>query len=351
MPSPKPDPVIVLIPVHDDWLALGQLLPLLGQAMSRSNRDCQVLVVDDGSILAMPPELGARPLAGIRRIDVLRLRRNLGHQRAIAVGLCFAQEEMPAHTLVVMDGDGEDDPFDVPRLLDRLESASAPVCVFAERRRRAEGPLFRGFYWLYRLAHRVLTGLPVRIGNFSALPRILARRLTTASDLWNHYAATVVKSRLPIATIPTRRGKRLAGESRMNFVGLVAHGLSAISVFSDRVGVRLLLGTTIASLALLVLVVAAVMVRVATPLAIPGWATSTVGLLCVLLVQAIILSFVFVFMVLSGREASSFLPARDYRFFVEGLTPLWPKSDTSTPDPNSSFSHPLRAGSRTSGDG
>ena len=188
--------------------------------------------------------------------------------------------------------------------------------VFAERRKRSESLTFRACYHLYRLAHRVLTGRSVRVGNFSALPRERLASLVAVSDLWNHYAAAAFASRQPIETIPTHRAPRLAGRSRMNFVGLVAHGLSAMSVFGDVIGVRLLLATT----GLIVLVglalVATTLVRLLTALAIPGWATTMFGVLLILLFQATLFLFVFSFMILAGRNSAGFLPRRDYVHFV-----------------------------------
>ena len=75
----------------------------------------------------------------IARVDVLRLRRNVGHQRAIAIGLAFIHAHRPCRAVVVMDADGEDRPSDVPRLLARLDAAGDPAIVFAERTRRSSG--------------------------------------------------------------------------------------------------------------------------------------------------------------------------------------------------------------------
>ena len=68
----------------------------------------------------------------------------LGHQRAIATGLCYAHDHLPAHVVVVMDGDGEDAPQDVPRLLDQVRATDGRKIVFAERTKRSESVVFRG---------------------------------------------------------------------------------------------------------------------------------------------------------------------------------------------------------------
>jgi hypothetical protein len=244
------------------------------------------------------------------------LRRNVGHQRAIALGLTWIRCHLSCSFLVVMDGDGEDDPNDVPTLLRRCEELAAKKAVFARRTRRTEGLIFRGFYRLYRFFFRTLTGRTIRVGNFSVVPAHLLERLVCVPELWNHYAAAFSKARVPFDQVPTPRGSRLAGQSRMNLVSLMIHGLSAISVFGEEVGLRLLLASLLLSIFAGIAICAVVFIRFFTDLAIPGWATSAFGLLLVLLVQGLLSSLVIVFLILQARSNMAFLPLRDYGFYI-----------------------------------
>jgi glycosyltransferase involved in cell wall biosynthesis len=309
--------LLVLLPVFNDWAALRKLLVALDRELAGAAIAAEVLVVDDGSTEPFEPSAVEADFRAIRRVDVLGLRRNLGHQRAIAIGLAFVEAERPdCRAVVLMDSDGEDAPEDVPRLLARYEAEGRRKIVFAERTKRSESLTFRAFYVLYRMAHRVLTGNWVRIGNFSVIPRERLSCLVATSELWNHYAAAAFTSRQPYATVPTRRARRLDGQSKMNFVKLVIHGLSAISVYSDAIGVRLLLATVGMiglDLAALAMTVAA---RLTTDLAVPGWAITAFGVLLIILLQATMFLVVFSFMILAGRNAASFLPLRDYAYFV-----------------------------------
>ncbi len=241
--------LVVLIPLYNDWDSIALLLPELGAALAQTGVQATVLLVDDRSTM----EAGGlhRP-EGVEKLMVLRLRRNLGHQRAIAVGLCHIQEVIPCDAVLVMDGDGEDIPSHIPQLVEAFTAAAGKKVVFAARAKRSERLVFRVFYRLYRLIHFVLTGIRVRVGNFSLVPREALECLTIASELWNHYAAAIVKSRAPFSMVPLARGRRLAGHSTMNFTNLVTHGLSAISVFGDKVGVRLVcFSAALAALSLL----------------------------------------------------------------------------------------------------
>lgn len=324
--SPAADePIAILIPTFNDWEALSELLANLDRALAPQGLGVGVLIVDDGSTLPEGEGFAVGEYEAIKRVDVLELRRNLGHQRAIAIGLAFVEECGSCEALVVMDGDGEDDPRDVPRLLARLRDEGGEVIVFADRARRSESPTFRLFYALYKILHFWMTGIRVRVGNFSVVPRKRLASLVVVSELWNHYAAASFKSRQPYCTIPTHRAARLRGTSKMNFVNLVIHGLSAISVFSEVVGVRLL----VLAIGLVALTLATVgvtlSVRLLTSLAIPDWATSSIGILLVILVQALMMTFLFSFVVLDGRRGSNFLPRRDYAYFVGRVRTAWPK--------------------------
>ena len=309
--------VLVLIPIYNDWTAVSLLLPGLNRVLGNAGLVADVLLVDDGSTIPPPHEWPAADWPALNRIEVLSLRRNVGHQRAIAIALAFVERHLTPAMLVVMDGDGEDAPEDVPRLIAHLHGSDGHAVVFAERTRRSESLTFRVFYALYRWAHLLLTGIPVRVGNFSVIPGFQLRRLVVVSELWNHYAAAVFKARVPRTTIPTVRAARLDGKSRMNFVDLVTHGLSALSVHSEVIGVRLLVMTG----ALAALIVAGLLlvlgIRFFTELAIPGWTSTVASLLLILLLQAAAFASFFAFLVLHARSQPAFIPLRDYDHFVD----------------------------------
>lgn len=307
---------LILMPVYNDWDSVRALLTQLDAALPEP---ATVLLVDDGSTEPRPAAFPAG--ARVSGVEVLRLRRNLGHQRAIAVGLSYLAAERDAEPIVVMDADGEDRPEDVGRLLRAFREASRQRVVFAARMRRSENLLFRVCYHTYRLLHWLLTGIPVRVGNFSVLSRDHLAALTVMPDLWNHYAASVLKSKLPVAMVPTTRARRLAGQSKLNFVGMVVHGLSAISVFTELVAVRLSLATLLFLGALAALLAMTFGVAVSDQFTLPDWTALTIGLLLVLVVQVLTVALGFTLWILFNRNSLSFLPIRDYRFFVRDITP------------------------------
>jgi glycosyltransferase involved in cell wall biosynthesis len=316
----EPVNIAVLVPLCDDWAAVEMLLADLRNFLGQSTAAVRVFLIDDASTQLRPEGFARAILGDAFAVTVITLKRNLGHQRALAIGIAHVAERDDGYdAVVVMDSDGEDAPGDVPRLLQRLFETEGKAIVFAERTQRSENLVFRGGYFVYRHLHRLLTGNAIRFGNFSVIPGRLLGRIASISEIWNHYAAAVVKARLPVALVKTARARRLTGESKMNFTGLVIHGLSAISVYGETIGVKLLLAS-VASLALLFAAGLAVLfLKAFTDMAIPGWASTAVGLLAVIFIQMAALSLQFAFLVLQSRAGASFIPSRDHGYFIESV--------------------------------
>lgn len=315
-----------MIPVFDDWKSLILLLPLLDENLNDNQLSVEIIVVDDGSSVSFEKAQMTLPkFDNLSKISILELKRNLGHQRAITLGLAFAADELDCDAAVVMDGDGEDKPEDVVRLIGKCREENFSKMIFAKRSKRSEGFAFRFFYTLYKFFYKILTGRAIRFGNFSVVPRRILRRLVVVSEVWNHYAVGALKARVAYLEIDTSRGSRLSGTSKMNFISLVTHGLSAISVYGDIAGVRLLVATCGLIFLSLIGISLVVIVRLVTDLAIPGWATYVVALLLIILMQAVTLSLFFIFLVLNNRDNASFLPERDYKYFISEVYEVYAK--------------------------
>ena len=307
--------IVILIPVYEDWEPLRLLIARLDEVLSAAALRAALLLIDDAS--STPPgDLVEGRLQSIDAVRLVTLRRNVGHQRAIAVGLAYAHEHVACDEVVVMDADGEDDPADVPKLIAACADNDSRRIIFARRAKRSEGALFSAFYLIFKALYRLMTGTDMRVGNFSVVPYPLLRRLVAVSEIWSHYVSGVMKARLPFATIETSRARRLAGTSQMNFVALVTHGLSAIAVNGDVFGVRMLILTSVMVFFGVMAIVAAVAIRLGTNLAIPGWATYVVAFSVLTIMQAIGLSLFFIFIILRGRSQLDMIPQRDYVYFV-----------------------------------
>lgn len=304
--------LVVVSPVYDDAAAAEQLLQDLQRVFAGSDVQLRILFVDDGSSVPLTYRLHAE-MAGTARVEILRLRRNVGHQRAIALGTAYVHENFECDGMLIMDADGEDRPEDAASLVARCREQDNDRIIFAERTRRSESSLFQAFYRSYQLLHWLLTGIRVRVGNFSVVPALHLPALVTLPALWNHYAAAVFQARLPRHLVPTKRGVRYSGQSKMNFVSLIIHGLQALSVFIEVVAVRLLIAMFIFVGFCAALVVAASIAKLHLAFA--------VGLF-ILALSLSLGCFCLTLGFLNQRNNLDFIPIRDYKFFVEALYTL-----------------------------
>ena len=318
----NPTRTIVLMPLFNDWASADSLLVDLDNALAGREMFPEVLIVDDGSTLPMPPGFAVREFKTIRSVDILELRRNLGHQRAIAVGIVYIHENLPCKSVVIMDADGQDRPSDIPAIAAAFAKENGRAIIFAARAKRLENLLFRTLYHVYRLLHWLLTGDAVRVGNFSMVPFESVKKLVVIPEIWNHYAAAAIRSRLAFKTIPIPRGRRITGGSKMNFIGLLLHGLSAFFVYGDIVGARLLVGIAIALLVQTVVVIAGLSIYLTESLGPVGLAAVIAGILGIFLIQTIPVALILVFTVVGSRATIGVVPLRDCPYFISGVRRL-----------------------------
>jgi polyisoprenyl-phosphate glycosyltransferase len=308
---------IILTPVLDDWPSFSQLIHEIDRRYIADDVMFEVVAVDDGS--SDPCDAAALPDlpqdSCIECVSVIRLALNLGHQRAIAVGLASVCERTDIDGVVVMDSDGEDRPDDLRALIAVWQTHPKHV-VLARRAERSEAMAFKMGYLAYKVLFRVLTGRGISFGNFCLLPVSAARQLVHMPELWNNLPAAIIRSRLRYRAVQTKRGPRYAGRSKMNLSSLVVHGLSAMSVYTDVIFIRVLLAASCICGISVIAMILAVFLRLATRLVVPGWATTVVGDLVIILVQALILVVATTLMLLANRSTRQLIPITDTAAFV-----------------------------------
>ncbi len=307
-------PLVIVTPVYEDREASSQLFMELADNFGAS---AFIVAVDDGSVREPlhPDSLTGAGLSGV----IIRLRRNIGHQRAIAVGLGFVADELPnAERIVVMDSDGEDRPATIHALLDALQSPQFDIAV-AERKSRVETLRFRAFYVLYKIIFGALTGRRISFGNFMALKPDAVKRLSAMHESWTHIAGSVLASKLRLAVIPLDRGARYAGQSKMNFVGLALHGFKALMVFAEDVLVRVGLACVVISILSVLGALVAIVLKL-IGFATPGWFSVALGVLFLVFLQTAALTLMT--LMLSGVAKGGAVLADAYREFVDVVIPV-----------------------------
>jgi hypothetical protein len=310
----------LVTPVFDDWESLSILLHRVNSLYRREDITFSVVVIDDGSIRRRERlDLGKASLSCICQLEIVRLTTNLGHQRAIAIGLVHLAARSDIEAVLVMDSDGEDRPEEISALVTAAH-ANPEAVILAERSKRIESLGFKLGYGLYKTLFRLLTGQRVSFGNFMIILKRALTSLISTATLWNNLPATIIRSRSHLVRIPTIRGQRYAGKSKMNLVALVIHGLSAISVYVDVIFVRLLLGSAALIGAAILAILFFVGYKLFTNLATPGWTTTVVSTFIIIIIQAGIFIVGTTLMLLGGRSNYTIVPALDWRRYVESTT-------------------------------
>ncbi len=289
----------VVTPVYEDQQSFAELCRQLAaiEVQAKGRDRFHIIAVDDGS-LAAPPQIEDIAAVGLSG-EILRLARNVGHQVAISVGLARANEIEGKAGCVLLDSDGEDRPEAVLALLAEIAKPSVDVAV-AERARRSEPLSFQAFYAVYKVLFKIATGQTLRFGNFMALSPPALERMSGMYETSVHVAAAVVKSKLRRAAVPTDRGKRYAGKSKMNFPSLVLHGVRAVMVFADLVLTRMALALILMA-AIVVVVLAGVVLATLANNASPGWPTMVTGFTLSIFAQAALFTMITLIVSSLGR--------------------------------------------------
>ena len=308
MPSPA---LIIITPVFEDREAAVQLFR---DIRTEFGTNACIVAVEDGSVRS-PLNIDCFIAAGVPGL-ILRLKRNVGHQRAIAIGIGYVADYLAdAPAFVVMDSDGEDVPATIRSLLSPLVEADVDIAV-AERKSRVESFRFRAFYVVYKMLFGLLTGRKIAFGNFMAMKPGALKRLSVMPELWTHVAGSVLSSKLRVRPCPLDRGPRYAGRSKMNFVGLVLHGFKALMVFAEDVLVRVGLMCVLVSVCVVLAAIAAVVLKI-MGFATPGWFSVALGVLFIVLLQTGALTLTT--LMLSGVVKGGAIATGAYREFIEEI--------------------------------
>jgi polyisoprenyl-phosphate glycosyltransferase len=320
--------IAIMMATYNDWRSVAHLLPELDKQILALGARAVVVIVDDGSVdLNGHDEILGMSYSAIDSVDKVTLTRNFGNQRAVAIGVAHVAKNINCDYLVVMDSDLEDRPEDVPRLLGACADGGSREIIFAERRKRPEGIIFQAMYTIYKQLYRLLTGLHMTMGNFSVVPGPLVRRIAHVDDIWVHYPAGIVRSKLPIQRIPIDKGTRLFGESKMRLENLILHAFGGFSVFADHVAVRFLIGMLWCIGVFLAAVAFFLWEKYILDVATIGWTSQIVAILLAIMLQIIVGTVLLIFVILARKTQPPLIPIETYPSFVLESQRLYPAGD------------------------
>ena len=220
-----------LIPVFNDWNSLNILLGRIDQEISLFEDIFEVVVVNDGSTIKRV--IKNENYKKINIIKILNLKKNLGSQRALAIGLKHLSILEKETNIILMDADGEDDPSLLKKIIDSSKKFPNKI-ITVNRTKRNESLIFRFMYEVHYLFTLLVTGKKVRFGNYSLINSNKLTKILACGDLWGAYPAAIVNNYTDIKPLFSERKKRETGKTKMNLFNLILHSLKIISVLKKR---------------------------------------------------------------------------------------------------------------------
>ena len=225
----------IIIPIYNDWQSAFKLFEEIDNLKIDKNFEISIIVVNDASNHDRSNEEVI--FDNIQSVKILNMKKNQGHARCIATGLKYIFDKEEFDYAIPMDGDGEDRPEEIKDFLNQIKNTDG-IPVVGERIKRSESLLFKVCYQLHKLVTLTFTGKSIKFGNFTCLPKKTVENMINEKATWNSFSGSLSKIEKNFIKVPSIRGTRYFGPSKMSFRNLIKHSLSIISVFKKTFLIR-----------------------------------------------------------------------------------------------------------------
>ena len=219
---------IVLIPIYNERESLKELIEKINYEVKDLNSELSIVVINDASSQQIVDTY--TNTENINSIEIVNMKQNKGHTRCIASGLKYIFEKKEFDYVIPMDGDGEDRPEEIKNFI-QLADKSEGKSIVGERVKRSEGLFFKLCYQFHKFLTLAFTGQSIKFGNFTCLSKSTIEKMLKEKATWNSFSGSLKKIEKNLLSIPSIRGTRYFGPSKMSFFNLIKHSLSIISVF------------------------------------------------------------------------------------------------------------------------
>jgi dolichol-phosphate mannosyltransferase len=217
----------LVVPVYNEEQMIGQLVSEIEAVMQEIGMPWEAVFVDDGSTDQTLPLLLEQRKRDSRLI-VIQLSRNWGHQAAITAGLASARGD----AVIIMDGDLQDPPSVIPRMVEVWKSGAQ--VVVAQRSSRGDQLfsriLFRAFYFV--LGQVTDFPIPLNAGIFGLLGRQAVDAVKQLNESNRYLPGLRAWIGFPTRIVFYDRPARAAGKPKQSFARLLRYALDAIFSFS-----------------------------------------------------------------------------------------------------------------------
>ena len=226
---------IILIPIYNDRESLTKLIENINAEIKDVNSEISIVIINDASSQQIIEEY--QNTKNINSIEIINMKENRGHARCIACGLKYIFEKKEFNYVIPMDGDGEDRPEEIKNFI-QLSEQSNNQSIVGERVKRSESIFFKFCYQAHKILTLSFTGQHIKFGNFVCLSKSTIEKMLKEKATWNSFSGSLKKIEKDLLSIPSIRGTRYFGPSKMSFINLLKHSLSIISVFRKTVLIR-----------------------------------------------------------------------------------------------------------------
>lgn len=226
---------IVLIPIYNERESLKELIEKINYEVKDLNSELSIVVINDASSQQIVDTY--TNTENINSIEIVNMKQNKGHARCIASGLKYIFEKKEFDYVIPMDGDGEDRPEEIKNFI-QLADKSEGKSIVGERVKRSEGLFFKLCYQFHKFLTLAFTGQSIKFGNFTCLSKSTIEKMLKEKATWNSFSGSLKKIEKNLLSIPSIRGTRYFGPSKMSFFNLLKHSFSIISVYRKTVLIR-----------------------------------------------------------------------------------------------------------------
>ena len=223
---------IILTPTFNDWKSLSKLLFEIDKNIAGLKGNFKTLIIDDASTLK--PKLNLKNVKHLRKIKIITLKKNLGSQKSIYLGLKYLHKKKTKAIITIIDSDGEDDPKKIKKLIN-LAKKNPNSIITANRLKRTENIFFKFLYKFHLFITFLLTGRYIDFGNYCSFNSSNLKKLLLNANLWLACSAGITKNCNSLKSYYIGRKKRYFDSSKAKFSFLFEHSLNIISVFKSDV--------------------------------------------------------------------------------------------------------------------
>ena len=225
----------ILIPIYNDWQSSFKLLENIDSGITDLEYEVSVIIVNDAST-EKRPEFNFS-INNLKSLKIINMKENRGHARCNAAGLKYINEKEEFDYVIPMVGDGEDRPEEIKLLIKKAKDYPDTV-ITANRVKRSEGFIFQFCYLIHKYLTYIFTGRSIKFGNYTFLPKAAVDKMNKEAATWSSFSGSLSKIAKERKSVPSIRGERYFGPSKMSFINLLKHSLSIIAVFKTTVLIR-----------------------------------------------------------------------------------------------------------------